>query len=143
MVRKNYNSREVKKEPKEEAKADDSMEEEEGGPVPLVTHVNNILHSVFSKVEVYINNQQIYNSNGLYAHNSYISNDFNGAISEYNEVLHCEVYGQEEFLYENMAALLLLSQSFFTRRMKKLRRPGGLMMYEKMGVEFFSTSELL
>ena len=44
--------------------------EEEDAPVPLVTHVNNILHSIFSNVDVYINIQQIYNSNGLYAHKS-------------------------------------------------------------------------
>ena len=30
----------------------------------------------FSNVEVYINNQQFYNSNGLYAHKSYISHNF-------------------------------------------------------------------
>ena len=51
------------------AKEKETVEEEEA-PVPLVTHVNNILHSVFSNVEVYINNQQIYNSNGLYADKS-------------------------------------------------------------------------
>ena len=48
-------------------------EEEE---VARVTYVNKILHSLFSNVEVYINNQRIYNSNGLYAHMSYISNNF-------------------------------------------------------------------
>ena len=51
---------------------DDDDEEEE---VARVTYVNNIMHSIFSNVEVYINNQQIYNSNGLYAHKSYISNN--------------------------------------------------------------------
>ena len=63
-----YNSEKVKKEHKEEAKADEVETAEEEAPVPLVTHVNNILHSVFSNVEVYIKNQQIYNCNGLYAH---------------------------------------------------------------------------
>ena len=78
-----YNTKEVKKEHKEEAKAEEEeTAEDEEAPVPLVTHVNNILHSIFSNVEVYINNQQIYNSNGLYAHKSYISNNFKGAISE-------------------------------------------------------------
>ena len=48
---------------------------EEDAPVPLVSHLNNILHSIFSNVEVYIKNQQIYNSNGMYAHESYISNN--------------------------------------------------------------------
>ena len=68
----NCNSKEVKKEHKEEAKAVEEEKVEEEAPVPLVTHVNNILHSIVSNVEVYINNQQSYNSSGLYAHKSYI-----------------------------------------------------------------------
>ena len=59
------NTKELKKEQKEEAKAQEEETVEEDDPVPLVTHVNNILHSIFSNVEVYINNQQTYNSNGL------------------------------------------------------------------------------
>ena len=45
---------------------------------------------------MYINNQQIYNSNGLYAHKSYFSNNFKTAIFEYKEVLHCEGYDFEQ-----------------------------------------------
>ena len=41
-------------------------------------------------MEVYIGNQQIYTSNELYAHKSYISNNFKAAISEYKGVLDCE-----------------------------------------------------
>ena len=37
----------------------------------------------------------------------------------------------------------LLSESFFTRKMKKLSRPDRFKLYGKMGVDFFSTSELL
>ena len=58
-------------------------DEEELEEVARVTYINNIMHSIFSNVELYINNQQIYNSNGLYAHKSYISNNFKAAISEY------------------------------------------------------------
>ena len=71
-----YESKEEKKEHKDESVVftetgtDDDDEEEE---VARVTYVNNIKHSIFSNVEVYINNQQIYNSNGLYAHKSFIS----------------------------------------------------------------------
>ena len=36
-----------------------------------------------------------------------------------------------------------LSEPFFTRRMKMLSRPDGFMLYCKLGVDFFSTSELL
>ena len=60
---KTYKGKEVKKEQKDEAKADDSLEGDEEAPDFLVTHVNNILRSIFSNVEVYINSQQIYNSN--------------------------------------------------------------------------------
>ena len=100
-----YNSKEVKKERKEAAKAEEEHTAEEAH-VPLVTHLNNILHSFFSSVEVYINNQQIYNSNGLYAHKSYTSNNFKGAISGYKGVLHCEGYGYEQFSDEIMEAPL-------------------------------------
>ena len=94
-----YESKEKKKEHKYESvvftKTGD--EEEEEDEVARVTYVNNIMHSIFSNVEVFINNQQIYNSNGLYAHKSYISNNFKAAISEYKGVLHCEgyEYGQD------------------------------------------------
>ena len=62
-----YENKEKKKEDKDESVVftetgtDDSDEEEE---VARVTYVNNIMHSIFSIVEVYINNQQIYISNG-------------------------------------------------------------------------------
>ena len=36
-----------------------------------------------------------------------------------------------------------LSEPFFTRRMKMLSRRDGFMLYGKLGVDFFSTSELL
>ena len=135
-----YNTKEVKKEHKEEAKAKEEETAEEE-PIPLVTHVNNILHSIFSNVEVYINNQQIYNSNRLYAHKSYLSNYFKGAISDYKGVLHCKGYDYEQFFDEFMEAPL--SEPFFTRRMKMISRLDGFMLYGKLGVDFISTSELL
>ena len=36
-----------------------------------------------------------------------------------------------------------LSERFFTRRMKMLSRPDDFMLYGKLGVDFFSTSEFL
>ena len=134
-------TKEVKKENKEEAKAEEEETAEQDAPFPLVTHVSNILHSIFSDVDMYINNQQIYISNGLYAHKSYLSSKFKGAISAYKGVLHCEGYDYEEFPDETMEAPL--SEHFFTRRMKILSRLDGFMLYGKLGVNFFSTSELL
>ena len=139
----NYNTKEVKKEHEEEVKADVETEEVEKqeAPVLLVIHVNNILHSTFSNVEVYIKNQRIYISNGLYAHKSYVSNHFKGAISEYKGVLHCEGYDYEEFPDETVESLL--SEPFFTKRLKMLSRPDGFMLYGKLGVDFFSTLDLV
>ena len=77
----------------------------------------------------------------MYAPKSYISNNFKGAISENKGVLHCEGYDYEEFPDEIMEAPL--SEPFFTRRMKLLSRLDGFMLYGKLGVDFFSTSELL
>ena len=146
-ISETYSTKEVTKEHKEDAKAEEEEEEEEEGtaeeeaPVPLVTHVNNILQSNFSNLEVYNNNQQIYNSNGFYAHNYHFSNNFKGAISENKGVLHSEGYDFEEFPEEIMEAPL--SEPFFTRRMKMLSRPDGFLLYGKLGVDFSSTSDLL
>ena len=142
------NTNEVKKEHQEEAKSYEGtaaaavvVEEQEAdvSPALLSTHVNNILHSIFSNGEVYINNQQIYNSNGSYAHKSYISNNFKGAISKYKGVLDCEVHDYEEFPDEIMEAPL--SEPFSTRRFKMLIRPDCFILYGNL--DFFSTSELL
>ena len=91
------------------------------------------MHSKFSNVEVYINNQQTYNSNGLYAHKSYISNNFKAHISENKGVLHCEGYDYEHDPEDNSNPL---PEPFFTRRMKLLSRPGGFMLYVKLGIDF-------
>ena len=50
-----------------------------------LTHGNNLLHSLFSNCEVYLNNQQVYNSNGLYGHKALISNEFNASTMNNEE----------------------------------------------------------
>ena len=64
-----------------------------------------------------------------------------GAISEYKWVLHCEGYDYEELPDKILEAPL--SQRFFTRRMKMLSRPDSFILSVKLGVYFFSTSELV
>ena len=115
--------------------------EKEQVPIPLFTHVNSILHTIFSHVEVYINCQKIYKSNGFHAQKSYLSNNFKGAISEYKGNLNCEGYDYEYFPAEIMEAPL--SEPIFTMRVKMLSRHDGFMLYGIKGVDFFSTSELL
>ena len=93
-----YKSKEEKKEHKDKSVvfSESGDDEEEQEKIARVSYVKNIMHSTFSKVEVYINNQQNCNSNELYAHKSYISKNFKAAISEYNGVLHCEGYDYEQ-----------------------------------------------
>ena len=56
-------------------------------------------------------------------------------------MLHCEGF---DFEANPEGAMDNLSEDpFFSRRMKTFSRPDGLMLYSKMGVDFFTTSELL
>ena len=104
-----YKTTEKKKEHKEDTvfteTGDDDVEfiEEDEG-VPDNTHVNNILHSIFSNAELYINSHQINKFNELYAQKSSISNNFKGTLSDYKGVLHCEGYD-----YETMKKLQRIS----------------------------------
>ena len=68
-------------------------------PVPFVTRINNLqpFASIFSMVEVYISNQEKYNSNGMYAYKSYIPKNFKGAISEYKGVCIVRVTAIKNF----------------------------------------------
>ena len=61
-----------------------------------LTHVNNILHSIFSKCDVYLNNQQMYNSNGLYGRKALISNEFNASTRNNKGILACDGYEFEK-----------------------------------------------
>ena len=61
-----------------------------------ITHVNKILLSIFSDAELYINNHQIYNSNGLYAHKTHNSNNFDSTMIDNKGVLQWEWYDYAE-----------------------------------------------
>ena len=110
------------------------MEEEQESPDLIVFHVNNFLRSIFDNIEVYINNRQNYHSNGLYVYKAFISNNFKGALSQYKSVLHFEGYDYVECLDEIVDALL--SETFFSRRMKMLSRPDSFMLSGKLGIDF-------
>ena len=51
-----YNTKERKKKHREEGQADEEMEVEQEAVVLLVTFVDNKLHLLFAKVEVFIKN---------------------------------------------------------------------------------------
>ena len=139
-----HKSKESKKEHKNEEQPTEATandEEDDTNSIPLLTYVNKTMHSIFSNVVVYLNDQQTYNSNGLYAHKSYISNSFKGAISDYKSVLQCEGYDFEANPDDIQDSPV--SDPFFSRRLKMLLRSDGFTLYGELGVDFFTTSEFL
>ena len=54
--------------------------------------------------------------------------------------MHCEVFDYEQDPEDISNPQ---PDPFFTRRMKLLSRPDGFMLYGKLGIDFFSTSEPL
>ena len=141
-----YESKEKKKEHKDESVVFTERgtdDEEEQGEVARVIYVNNIMHSIFSNVEVYINNQPISRVTIPMdsMHTSFTIQTILGQPSlNSREFLPCEGYDYEQDPEDNSNSLPDL---FFTRRMKLLSRPDGFKLYGKLGIDFFSTSELL
>ena len=86
---------------------DDFMKKDEHGKADMgmsftdddlhyLTYVNNLLHSLFSNSEVYLNNQQVYNSIGLYGQKALISNEFNASTRNNEGILACHGYEFEK-----------------------------------------------
>ena len=60
-----------------------------------VSLVNNSMHSLFSNCEVYFNNIQVHTTNGLYAHKSFISNEFSNTKGTKESISCCQGYKYE------------------------------------------------
>lgn len=58
----------------------------------LVIPVNNMMHSLFSNVELYMNGTPVYTSNGLYGHKAFISNEISHTAGMKNSLLKCQGY---------------------------------------------------
>ena len=99
--------------------------------------MKNTLHTIFLNAELYINNHQTYNSNRLYAPKFHFCNNFKSTMTDLKGVLHCERYDYEKYPGN------LNEGPFFTRRIKLYSRPDGFMLYTKLGIDFFTTSEIL
>ena len=101
-----------------------------------LTHVNNILHSLFSNCEVYLNNQQVYNSNGLYGHKALISNEFNASTRNNEGILACHGYEfeKEPSDYE---------KSPFIDREEELLLKNESTYYGKLAIDLFQCEQLL
>ncbi len=65
--------------------------------VVSVTHVNNLMHSLFSDVTLELNGTQVYTSNGLYAHKAFVSNEYSHNSSFKTSVLGCQGYILDDY----------------------------------------------
>ena len=91
--------------------------------------------------EINVNIHQMNKLNRLYAHQSHKSNNVIGAISPVKGLLLWEVYGYEECPDKMMDALL--SEPPFREENGTNPQIYGFKLYGKLGVDFFSSSELL
>ena len=77
----------------------------------------------------------------MYAQKSFTFNNFKGPSSNTREISTASGTITKRFLMKSWERLCL--NIFLTRRMKKLSRPNAFMLYGKLGVDFFSTLEIL
>ena len=138
-----YESMEKKKEHKDESVVfTETGTGEDEKDVARVIYVNDVMNALFLNFEVYLNNQQIYNSNGLYAQSLTFQTTLWQASLNTREFCIVKAMTMNRIL-RIILTPYLIPFYLFTRRMKLLSRPDGFMLYGKLGIDFLSTSELL
>ena len=115
------------------AKLEEDSDEE---PQTYLTYVNNLLHSLFSNCEVYINNTMVYNANGLCPHKAQISNEFNSSAVSNKGILACHGYSFEE----NPDAFDMYP---FTDRANSLGTRITFSFYGRLAIDLFTCEKLL
>ena len=96
--------------------------------------VNNTMHSLFSNCEVYFNNEQVYTSNGLYAHKAFISNEFSNTKGTKSSICACQGY-----MYEKEPASFG-DEPFLSRKAKKNEE---ICFYGKLAIDVFTCDKFL
>lgn len=92
---------------------------------------NNSLHTLFSDCTVSANGLKISNSNGLYAHKSFIETEFSHSSDAKDTWLSCQGYE-----YENTPGAI--DAALVTRRQTSVRQSATVTFYGKLAVDFFS-----
>ena len=121
---------------KEKMKVDGDEESLVDIDFSYVSHVNNLLHSLVSNCEVYINNYQVYNSNGLYAHKAFISNEFNASTNNNEGILKCHGY-----TFEDEPGNIF--DGVFEERREDMEDDKIITLYGRLAIDFFQCEKLL
>ena len=126
---------------------DDFMKKEEHGKPDMamtfndvdlkyLTHINNLLRFLFSNCEVYLNNQEMYNSNGLYAHKALISNELNASTMNNEGILAFQGYEFEKDPID-------YGKRPFKDREEELLLKDAVSLYGKLANDLFQCEKLL
>ena len=126
---------------------DDFMKKDEHGKADMgmsvtdddlcyLYHVKNISHSLFSNCEVYLINQPVYNSNGLYGHKASISNEFNASKRNIECILACHGYELEKKPSD-------YEKSPFIDRVEEILLKTGSTYYGKLAIGLFQFEKII
>ena len=124
------------KKEKAENKENKAKEDSDEEPETYLTYVNNLLHSLFSNCEVFLNNTMVYNANGLYSHKTQISNEVNSSAVSNKGILACHGYSFEEY-----------PEAFdmypFTDRANSFGSGIKFSLYGRLAIDLFTCENLL
>ena len=96
--------------------------------------VSNTMHSLFSNCEVYFNNEQVFTSNGLYAHKAFIYNDFS-----YTKLTKSSICTSQGYRYVKEPASFG-NEPFLSR---KARKNDEVCFHGKLAIDVFTCDKFL
>lgn len=107
----------------------------EDGTDDEVLFANNVMHSIFSNAEIQYNNEQVYTSNGLFAHKCFIETEMSTTVGA-KEVLAAQGYTYEQEPNDR-------TKSAFVSRKALTKKSTVLWLQGDIGCEVFKTDQLL
>ncbi len=100
-----------------------------------VGFINNVMHSLFKNCEVFVNQQSISESNGLYAHKAYVETEWSYSAGSKNTFIATQGYGHvsnpNEYASHTKAG-----------RMTATRKSQTLNLYGPLAIDFFAKGSL-
>lgn len=101
-----------------------------------VGFINNVMHSLFKNCEVFVNQQSISESNGLYAHKAYVETEWSYSAGSKNTFIATQGYGHvsnpNEYASHTKAG-----------RMTATRKSQTLNLYGPLAIDFFANGSLI
>lgn len=114
-----------------------STDEEEENDVERPTYVNNLMHSLFSNCELYLQGVQVSTTNNLYAHKTLIETELSHPTECKKTILRCQGYAFEDDPGDTRDG-----EAFESRRASvKDRQP--IHLYGNIAIDFFGTDKFL